>query len=342
MSNLIIIDAAEQLSRPAPPILWAIDGLLPVGTLGDVFGPPGEGKSSLTLDLAINVAAGTGVWYGHKCFDGRVVILGGERSGTDSFCRDLHRAANGRTIPQGNLVMPQNNHGDFPPMWAWRRDENGDFHWVMTKWGREITEWLTAVKPILILIDTLISVAENCNIIDQPQQYALGIAIQNWQREIGSPTILTISHTNQASNQNDLNMRINYLSRAGGNGYPAKIRWIAGLSRLRPDDNLAVKLQIEDQARDKKLICFGASKGNEMPTAVWNNYNPAIFEMTQSGSVLMVMDGQEVKDKMAKSDTQKEDSKKDKKNNKYAKNSQNLGGSTDDTGDSEMPFGWAV
>ena len=57
-SSIQIVDGAHLLATPPPKIAWAIDGLLPVGTVGDIFGPPGEGKSSLTLDFAIAVASG--------------------------------------------------------------------------------------------------------------------------------------------------------------------------------------------------------------------------------------------------------------------------------------------
>lgn len=50
--------SAELLARPARPITWLVDGLLPLGTLGDVSGPPGDGKSTILLSLADHVSCG--------------------------------------------------------------------------------------------------------------------------------------------------------------------------------------------------------------------------------------------------------------------------------------------
>jgi hypothetical protein len=55
------IDAADLLAAPPQPISWAVEGLMPIGTVGDLAGPPGAGKSTLILDLATAIASGDGV-----------------------------------------------------------------------------------------------------------------------------------------------------------------------------------------------------------------------------------------------------------------------------------------
>ncbi|MCR2832019.1 MAG: AAA family ATPase [Acidithiobacillus ferrooxidans] len=287
MSAIQIIDAAKLLASPPPKIEWAIEGILPVGTVGDIFGPPGEGKSSLTLDFGIAVASGTGNWFGLPCIAGPVVLLGGERSGIAAFSRDLHRASQGRVIDTGMLIMPQNDQGDCPPLWAW--DKHVD-RWATTPWGEQVTEWLAAINPVLIIIDTLPSAASGSNIIDQPQQYSLGITIRQWAKMLGDPTVLTISHTNQASATQELVSRLHYLSRAGGNGLPGALRWIGGVSRLRGGemDMVPGGHDYDPLNPEKRFIAFGVSKNNEMPSPHWTAVRPAFFQMNIDGSLQLV------------------------------------------------------
>lgn len=287
MSAIQIIDGAGLLEAPPPKIEWAIEGLLPVGTVGDIFGPPGEGKSSLTLDLAIAVSSRAGVWYGLPCIAGPVVLLGGERSGIAAFARDLHRASQGRNVDPGMLVLPQNEHGDCPPMWAW--DKHSD-QWATTPWGKRVNEWVLAIKPVLMIIDTLASAASGSDIVNQSQQYSLGVAIRQWAKMLGDPTVLTISHTNQASATQELAYRLHYLSRAGGNGLPGSLRWIAGVTRLRGGEMDMVPGGHDYDPRDpvKRYIAVGVSKNNEMALPVWTPERPAIFQMTTDGSLALV------------------------------------------------------
>ena len=308
--SIQIIDASRLLANPPPPIEWALEGVLPVGTVGDIFGPPGDGKSSLTLDFAVAVASGARNWYGLPCVAGPVVLLGGERSGMAAFSRDIHRAVRERRLDPGMLIVPQNAHGECPPLLAW---DKKDDCWTVTSWGDEITTWLEGIRPTLIIIDTLISASTGANIIDQPQQYALGVTIRRWAKKLGDPTVLTISHTNQASAQQELAWRLHYLSRAGGNGLPGALRWAAGVSRICVSDVLCAQLDLCEKVRDSRFIAFGVSKNNEMPRSCWNNETPALFELKSDGGLLLVADGKEVAKKLRQAATDKTDTKKKKK-----------------------------
>lgn len=304
-----IIDASSLLANPPPPIEWALEGVLPVGTVGDIFGPPGDGKSSLTLDFAVTVASGARNWYGLPCVAGPVVLLGGERSGIAAFSRDIHRAAKGRHLEPGQLLMPGNGNLRSA-LWQWVAKTTS---WEMTSWGEEITNWLKEARPALILIDTLTSAAQGANIIDQPQQYSLGVTIRMWARQMGDPTVLTISHTNQSSAQQEITWRLHYLSRAGGNGLPGALRWAAGATRLLPSDDMAAKLDLSEKARESRLLAFAVSKHNEMPLPRWHRDAPAIFEMMPEGGLLLLMDGREVGARLKKKDENQKKAKDGKK-----------------------------
>jgi len=52
------LDAVSDLFREPPPIEWMIPGRLARGDIGLIVGPPGSGKSWLTMDLAISGALG--------------------------------------------------------------------------------------------------------------------------------------------------------------------------------------------------------------------------------------------------------------------------------------------
>lgn len=286
-SSIQIVDGAHLLASPPPRIEWAIQNILPAGTVGDIFGPPGEGKSSLTLDLAFAVASEAGAWFGLPCISGPVVLLGGERSGIAAFSRDLHRARQGRNIDPGMLILPQNEHGDCPPLWAWNKQID---RWVTTPWGEQVNKWLLAIKPVLILVDTLASAASGSDIIAQPQQYSLGITIRQWAKMLGDSTVLTISHTNQASATQELANRLHYLSRAGGNGLPGALRWIAGVSRVHGGEMDLVPggHDYDPREPDKHFLAFAVSKHNEMPAPLWSPARPAIFQMSGDGALALV------------------------------------------------------
>lgn len=280
-------DAAVLLSKPPQPVDWLVDGILPTGTVGDVFGPPGEGKSTILLHLAMTIATGSGSWFGCRCASGRVAILGGEKSNEGAAARDLHRVWQGRKAERGQLaISPQDE-----PLWRWDKLSQC---WILTDAGQAESAALAVYRPALILLDTTMAVAAGGDQIDNVAQYSLGKTVQRWARDLGGATVLGVSHTNQASAKESAAWRLNYLSRAGGNGLPGALRWLAGVTRMRPDDDLAKSLGMEDEAGRKKLVALGVSKHNEIPTPAWNPLAPAIFEIRKDGSLLLVKDGREV------------------------------------------------
>lgn len=284
-----IIDAYRLMSSPPQKMEWAVDGLLPLGVVADISGPPGAGKTTLMTDLALAIAGESGRWHGKSCIGGPVVILGGERSDPGALSRDLHRT--GRPAPgPGALVVPH-HAGDCPPIWRWnRRADDAAGRWELTTWGNEVTDWLCGVKAALVVVDTILSAAAGCDLLDQPQQYALGQTIRAWSRQTGVPMTLSVSHTNQSSSGalTQLHDRLDYLSRAGGNGFPGALRHLGGLTKLRTGEVPGI-----DTETDRTLFAFGFSKHNESPPTAWTHHTPAIFSQ-RSGRVELVMSGEEV------------------------------------------------
>jgi hypothetical protein len=170
-----------------------------------------------------------------------------------------------------------------PPLWKWTADK-----WNLTPWGEEITQKLLAHKVSLAILDTQLAVTEGTNQLDNTQQYAFGVTLRAWAKLIGNPVVLTVSHTNQGSASLALSWRLHYLSRAGGNGLPGALRWAAGLSRLRPDDELVRQLGLEREASRRWLVALAVSKANEMPRAIWSTDSPAVLEIRENGSLGLI------------------------------------------------------
>ncbi len=293
-----VVDGHDLMTSPTEPMDWIVQGLIPSGATLDVFGPPGAGKSSLLTDFAVAFAGETGLWHGRAIQGGPVALLGGERTSAGALQRDLKRT--GRPAPaRGGLTIPVDAQGDFPPMWRWdRRADGGSGEWLLTEWGVRVTDWVTGARIRVAILDTILSVAQGSDLLNQPQQYSLGKTIMGWTRLTGLDASITVSHTNQASAKESISSRLDYLSRAGGNGLPGAIRHIAGLTKLNPeiDGKLAAALGTYPQ-QDESLFAFGWSKYNEMPRPDWTNHSPSIFTQ-RSGQVELLFTGDEVRDAM--------------------------------------------
>ena len=286
--GLELVDAADLLQVPPPPIEWAVEGVLPRKSVGDLYAMGGTGKTTLLTRLELDVASEAGTFFGRKCFGGPVVVLGDEHTDRAALARDLHRLAQGRRLAQGQLIFPRQRQASVSPLWAW---DAANAVWQLTTWGEHLTRWLTAIQPVLISIDTLVSVVQAANILDHTQQYGLATALQQWAHRLGDPVVLTVTHTNQASAQQGLSSRLSYLSRLGSGGVPSRLRWAMGMTRLLPEDDLARKLGLKERAARDSLLAVAVSKGNEMPRPAWAVENPAILEIRPDGALDLVHEG---------------------------------------------------
>ncbi len=66
--RLYSVEDLEELPDPA----WLLEGVLPEGGLVELYGPPGAGKSFLSLDWGLSVAAGV-PWLGRSLSQADVV-----------------------------------------------------------------------------------------------------------------------------------------------------------------------------------------------------------------------------------------------------------------------------
>lgn len=70
-------DTAKDLTRNPKPIDWLVDGMIPSGLFGILFGEPYAGKSLLALAWSCAIASGKG-WLGRKAKPGVVFYIAGE------------------------------------------------------------------------------------------------------------------------------------------------------------------------------------------------------------------------------------------------------------------------
>lgn len=278
--------SAELLSAPPKPILYLVDGLLPLGGGGDTSGMPDSGKSTILLSMAASVSVGA-PWFGLKTALTPTAWISGEASGGEVLQRDMHRLK----VKESDILfmLPDD------VMFRW-----GDDKWITTAEGRSVIDEVRRLKIGFVVLDTIGSLCAGLKEVDNDQTRQLARHLKN---ELHGLTYQSISHTNQASAKEELSWRLHYLSRAGGNGFPGAQRWAAGVSRLRVgrNGNAAVETNEGDafgisgsDVKSKKLVAFGVSKNNEAPPAVWTNNHPAIFEIRRDGGLVLVKDGRQV------------------------------------------------
>lgn len=66
-----LYSTAELLRQPAPS--WLVEGTIPAKSLVGLYSPPGEGKTFVSLDIALSVASGI-PWQGHATTEDAYVL----------------------------------------------------------------------------------------------------------------------------------------------------------------------------------------------------------------------------------------------------------------------------
>jgi RecA-family ATPase len=271
-----IRDGYELCQQKATPLQWLVDGLIPANVAGDVFSPPDSGKSTILSSLASAIANGDPTWFGYALTSGRVAYIGGEKSSSEVWTRDLLRAGVGIRTP-GTFV----NYDPENCLWRWDKragawEESAEYH--------EVVKHLKTMQPVLTIIDTISRAAMGSDPMDLMQQVLLAQRVDILQQTVGG-TVLTVSHTNQSSMSETLPQRLHYTSRSGGNGYVGWLRFMIGVSNLNVPEKEALGI---DEFR--KVVAMAVSKHNEMPQPMpaGNRFNPILLEITRIGELVQV------------------------------------------------------
>jgi AAA domain-containing protein len=279
------IKNAYNLSQLSPPpIKWAVDNFLPLNTVGDISSPPDCGKSTLILSLLTAIANGEPTWFGRKITNGRVVIIGGEKSSDDAWSRDLQRSGKVTTKDGFPICEPE----DF--LWNWKNSQL-----VKTSEYSQVVDFLKATSPVMTVIDTIARATKGYDPMQIVQQTLLAREVEELQKAVGG-TLLTISHTSQSSQSLELHQRLDYTARSGGNGYPGWLRWLSTLTTLTEPEK--IKMGIDPRIR---VVAVAVSKPSEMPVPeVGNKHTPWLFEFAADGSMYEIRVGAEMTAKSVK------------------------------------------
>jgi len=172
-----LYSTAELLRLPPPS--WLIDPILPAGGLIGLYGPPGEGKSFLAIDMALAVATGR-AWQGYPVTPCHVVYISAE-GGTGISKRVL------AWLTFHHIPPPQADVAWLTESVAMLSDSQ-DMQVLFKRIHEEMT-----THPGFIVIDTLARCFEG----DENKQEDMGHFIQGvdrLRREFGC-TVMVVHHT---------------------------------------------------------------------------------------------------------------------------------------------------
>lgn len=258
---------------------WLVQGLIPTGVVADLFGPPGIGKSTILTSLALAIAAGDRTWAGLQITNGKVVVLGGEKSSESAWAETRDKLGYSHIEPDRFYVL------DCPPILAW--DKRTETWMKNDETYTEVTSHIQQIQPILVVVDTIARIAIGQDVINYAQQALLGITLESIAKQ-WQTTIITVSHSNQSSSKEDLPGRLDWMSRTGGSGLPGILRLVFACTDIRSDDyqNIDDENIREMASCGANLVAFCASKANEfMP--VWHTRGDiAVFEVNDRADYL--------------------------------------------------------
>lgn len=122
------------LELPEPG--WLIDGILPAEAFTLLYGPKGNGKSFVAVDMSMSIALGH-PWAGHPTHQGPVLYVVAEGAAG---------------IGKRSEAWLEHHHldTDYPITWWTRRVNLGDV--AQTS---ELIEIAAEIQPVLVVIDTL-------------------------------------------------------------------------------------------------------------------------------------------------------------------------------------------
>lgn len=187
------VTANELLTTEYPPVVWAIEGILPAG-LALLGGPPKLGKSMVVLEMTLGVATGGRALTELRCNQGSVLYL--------SLDNDSERRLQARAkwLLQGRDVqdLPVEFHCDWPTgdpavkaCQEWVDDERDE--------GR---------NPLLVVVDTLGKVEPNYEGGNMENSYlASTAALSRWSKfgNDNNVAVLAVHHDRKAGDGDWLN-----------------------------------------------------------------------------------------------------------------------------------------
>jgi hypothetical protein len=183
--ELLSVTAIKNLPDPE----WLIDGMVIDRGLGFVFGPPGCGKSFITLGQALSIACGLESWWGRKIArKGPVIYISSEGVGDIKF----------------RLRAWENHLGvkaDDAPFYLIRQTINFMLDTDVDRLLRTITTLCEQLGelPVLIVVDTVSRVLPGAD-ENLQKDMTLFIKACDEVRETFGATVIGVHHTSRQGN----------------------------------------------------------------------------------------------------------------------------------------------
>jgi RecA-family ATPase len=139
----------------APQQRWLATGRIPSGDLTILSGNGGAGKTEIAVQLLVSVAASLGDWLGCVVEPGSALFLSCEepeanvRDRIERICK--HRSIDPHRLPDLHLHFP-----DLESTWLAAADRAGKI--AKTGLLIAVENWIGAVKPHLVVIDSIAAV----------------------------------------------------------------------------------------------------------------------------------------------------------------------------------------
>jgi hypothetical protein len=160
-------------------INWLVEGIIEQQTIGQIFAPPGVGKTFFALDIAAHLAAGVD-WNGHRVKGGIVVYLAGE--GVTGINRRLAALEKEKGLDTSNLMVSRMpNFGEPDQLNALMKELRG-----------------LPDLPVLIIVDTLARATAGMDENTAKDMGPVVEAMAVFTRELRC-AIMAIHHTPKAS-----------------------------------------------------------------------------------------------------------------------------------------------
>lgn len=219
--RLKLYSTRELIALPAPE--WLIDNIIPRGGVVGLYGPPGEGKSFVALDMASAVAAAQD-WQGFATFGGDVVYIAAE--GGVGITKRVKAILLKRQLAPDDLriswlteAVSVNNDAD-------------DIDRLFDRLDIEVER-----QPVLIVIDTL----ARCFDGNENEQEDMGRFIAGVDRmrlQYGA-TVMIIHHTNKGGT-----------GERGNSAFRGAADTMIAVSRDKDTGNIAVECNKQKDAAD--------------------------------------------------------------------------------------------
>lgn len=149
---LPVVTASELVSRPPPAREWAIDRLVPAGTVTLLVGDGGAGKTTLALQLAAAVSAG-GQVLGRRASPGGAIVFTAEDDRAELHRRvaAVAKAASLRPEQLSRLKIVMGAELDDPALA--REGNRNELEW--TPLYASLLDQIAVDNPSLIVVDPL-------------------------------------------------------------------------------------------------------------------------------------------------------------------------------------------